>query len=430
MFPLKKLSTNSVIVIHPGTQHSHQVANGLLKAGLLKKFITGIFFSENSRLASFIEALPAFFFSKIKSLVRQRKKAKIPQEKLKNIILPELVFIIASRIRLNQTLLRKVIYWRNRVFAKMALPLVKKTSPSALICFESSALEIFSNCPKNCLKVLDHPSSSLNIGLNLLNEEADLNPEFADSVRIDAPPWYLKQLDLEAKIADLILAGSEYVKNTLVKSGINEEKISVLPYGVDITKFTPDRGKKVRKEREKFTILFVGNISQRKGIKYLLEAFVALEAPDIHLTLIGNITGSQKPLEKYLNCQNIEHLSFLPYHKLPEEYRKADIFVFPALHEGSALVTYEALASGLPVVTTFNSGSIVEDGKNGFIVPIRSIEKLQEKIMFFYQHPQKVVEFGKEARRRAEMFTWKNYYSKLFRELEVSYQNKTRGSKR
>jgi glycosyltransferase involved in cell wall biosynthesis len=89
------------------------------------------------------------------------------------------------------------------------------------------------------------------------------------------------------------------------------------------------------------------------------------------------------------------------------------VFVYPSLHEGSAIATYEALASGLPVITTANSGSVVRDSSEGFIVPIRDVEALKEKILLLYGDRQLREEMGRNARKRAEDFTWSAYRRRL-----------------
>ncbi len=78
------------------------------------------------------------------------------------------------------------------------------------------------------------------------------------------------------------------------------------------------------------------------------------------------------------------HVPNVPYHQVHSVYRGADIFVYPSLHEGSALAIGEALASGLPVITTANAGSVVRDGEEGYIVPIRDVEALMDRILTLY----------------------------------------------
>jgi glycosyltransferase involved in cell wall biosynthesis len=87
--------------------------------------------------------------------------------------------------------------------------------------------------------------------------------------------------------------------------------------------------------------------------------------------------------------------------------------VFPSVDEGSAKVTYEAMACGIPVIVTPNAGSLARDGKDGFIVPIRQVEPLMEKILYFHNNREAAAEMGREARRYIETFTWEHYETTL-----------------
>jgi len=157
--------------------------------------------------------------------------------------------------------------------------------------------------------------------------------------------------------------------------------------------------------------LFVGQISQRKGIKYLLEAFKNLRLEKAELVLMGDVIGSGEGLKAYEGI--FKHIKSVSYAELPKYYQSADIFVYPSLHEGSALAIYEAMASGLPIITTHNSGSVVRDGEEGFVVPIRDVEALMRKLLLLYQDYCLRNSMGKKARKRAESFSWAQYRFRL-----------------
>src|SRR5262249_31028803 len=96
-----------------------------------------------------------------------------------------------------------------------------------------------------------------------------------------------------------------------------------------------------------------------------------------------------------------------------EVFQRSDVFVFPTLSEGSALVTYEALSCGLPVITTPNAGSVVRDGREGFLVPIRDVETLCDRLARLRANPALPASLGRAARARAEEFPWSRYRSGL-----------------
>ncbi len=240
--------------------------------------------------------------------------------------------------------------------------------------------------------------------LNLINEEYktfDCDKFILETEKFKKDVEYIKSFDY-------ISCPSDFVYNSFLEEGFAKEKLIKINYGVDVDKFSPSR----RKKDKKFRVLFVGSIQMRKGIPYLLKAWEELNLKDSELVVVGSVyPEAVQIIKKYLKNPSIKFCGFNP--DLREYYSNADVFVFPSIEEGSALVNYEAMASGLPLITTFNSGSVARDGKEGFIIPIRNTEKLKEKIKFMHDNPKKRIQMGKNARKRIEEFTWDIYGKKL-----------------
>jgi len=155
----------------------------------------------------------------------------------------------------------------------------------------------------------------------------------------------------------------------------------------------------------------VGGLSQRKGIKYLLDAFKRLDLQNAELVMVGGIVGSGSALTLYKD--HFRHIPHVPHQEIHSIYQSADIFVYPSLHEGSSLAVMEAMASGLPVIATTNSGTIIRDGEDGYIIPIRSTEAIMEKILLLFQNPPLREEIGRRARQSAEAHSWQTYGQRL-----------------
>jgi glycosyltransferase involved in cell wall biosynthesis len=133
---------------------------------------------------------------------------------------------------------------------------------------------------------------------------------------------------------------------------------------------------------------------------------------DAELVFVGSIDDNIKPvLSKYNNVENIVFKGFL---KDPSDvYKESTIFVFPSLEEGSAKVTYEAMAAGLPVITTENSGSVVRSELDGFIIPMRDSEAIKEKIYYFYENPEMIEIMSTNALEHIKQYTWQKYRDNL-----------------
>lgn len=400
---------SGVVISHPGhVLVAYQAALALQEAGLLDCFETG-FYYKDSRFSRFLlSLLPQQFAAQLLRQLRRRTHEGLESQRVRTHPVAEIIFVLSARLPALNGFSEKIMHLRNEYFDLVVGRVVRKSRPRAVICYDSCALKTFEAAREvGTLCILDQVVGHIKTGEEILAAERKLHPEFADSFPGATVDWMLERCTMEAIVADMVIAASEYVRDSLIMNGVSPSRIALCPYGVDTKRFHPA----VKIDDRPFQILFVGQISQRKGIKYLLEAVKDLHLEKVELILMGNVTGKGEGLKSYEGI--FKHIRHVPYSKLPQYYQKADIFVYPSLHEGSALAIYEALASGLPVITTPNSGSIVRDGVDGFIVPIRDIEALKEKILLLHQNKDLMDQMGLQARKRAESFTWQAYRQRL-----------------
>jgi glycosyltransferase involved in cell wall biosynthesis len=199
------------------------------------------------------------------------------------------------------------------------------------------------------------------------------------------------------------------VRQSCLKEGISEEKLLEIPFGTDPNQFKPVDN---LSKSEPFRVLFVGQLSFRKGVLYLLQAWRELKWRDAELWLLGRISPEMRPfLKPYYQDSSIHFLGYTP--KPAQLYQQADIFVFPSIEEGSALVTYEAMASGLPTITTHNAGSLVRHGQDGFLVTIRDVNKLTEYMERLRQDTDLRRQMGRSARNHIERYPWERHGDRL-----------------
>jgi glycosyltransferase involved in cell wall biosynthesis len=223
----------------------------------------------------------------------------------------------------------------------------------------------------------------------------------------DLPQWLKEQLDKEIELADRIIVGSSFVRDSFRAEGVPSEKIEIIPYGVDTELFRPTEST-VCMTTGSLNVLFVGQIGQRKGVGYLLQAYQRFRGPGTRLTLVGRIGGSRVGLKPFRSL--FEHIDHVPRRDLPHIYRNADVFVLPTLVEGMPLVVLEAMACGLPVIVTPNGPSdVVRHGVDGFVVPIRDVDGIAERLEQLRRDPELRAQMGRNARRRALEFTWQAY---------------------
>lgn len=213
-----------------------------------------------------------------------------------------------------------------------------------------------------------------------------------------------KKLTKILKQFDYVMCPSQFVYNSFLEEGFRKDQLIYLPYGVTLKDFP----NKQRKTNGKMRFVFVGSIQLRKGVQYLLKAWSEMKLRDAELVLVGRIwPDAQKVVEKYKTNKTIV---FPGFDSNPKKYLlESDVFISPSLEEGSALTCYEAMACGLPLIATFNTGSIIRNNKEGFVIDESNVEQIKEKIKYFCNNPQKVKEMGKNARKLVEKYDWKNY---------------------
>lgn len=238
----------------------------------------------------------------------------------------------------------------------------------------------------------------------LMQEEAELQPIWsATNDTLSDGAEKLARKDRELALADHIIVPSEYVRATLAENGNLRASIDVLPYGGPAPSATP---RAASAPGEKLRLLFVGHLRQRKGLSYLFDAMDALDRVAT-LTLIG-----PKPVDCAVLSEALSRhrwLGAVPYMRVLEEMRQHDVLVLPSLIEGFALVILEAMAQGLPVITTPNSGAatVIEDGTDGYIVSIRDSEAIVDRVTRLANRAE-LSQMSAAALRKAGLMTWAN----------------------
>ncbi|MEI9962766.1 MAG: glycosyltransferase family 4 protein [Limisphaerales bacterium] len=239
------------------------------------------------------------------------------------------------------------------------------------------------------------------------------------------PDWEPEQSDYDAirrefpdvnvllTHTDFAICPSEAVRDDLADNfGISRERSIVVPYGVN------PKLLELHPRPQPGRVLFVGTADLRKGIHYLAMATEKLTAKNVRCKF--RVAGNVSPeIARRTECKHLNFLGRVPRECIAEEYQQADVFVLPSLAEGSAEVTYEALAVGLPVITTHDAGSVVRDGIDGRIVPERDADALAEAIGQLVEDRTLRNRMAVAARERARDYTWERYGERLVTALRA-----------
>jgi len=213
----------------------------------------------------------------------------------------------------------------------------------------------------------------------------------------------------EFALADRIIVQSEFGARSFAEAGISAAKMVILPRAVDLHEFAASEEAGPRP----FRVLYVGSVCLRKGFLDLLRAWKELDLPDAELWVVGGVHDEIVPfIAPHRDDPAIRFFGHLP-RGAAEMFREAAVFVLPSITEGSAKTTYEAMAAGLPVVTTRNAGSVVRDGTDGYIVPIRDPDAIRDRLLHLYRHRELARAMGRSAREQVARFSWEAYEARL-----------------
>lgn len=312
----------------------------------------------------------------------------------------------------NLTERLQVSSWSGHQFCRMVLE-HGLGDADGVYTFNGAGLELLVEARRQGLRaVMEQTIAPFEVEEALLRKEHKCFPNWETELSRDdeARATFITRQRAEWDAADTILCGSEYVREGIAACGGPNEKCHVVPYGVDmrfsLSQKIPHSGK--------LRVLTVGAIGLRKGSPYVLEAAHRLRG-QVHFRMVGGVNvleGARREL-----AEAVELTGPVPRASILEHFAWADVFLLPSICEGSATVVYEALAAGLPVVCTPNTGSVVRDGIEGFIVPIRDVDGIENALSRFIRQPELLREMGENARQRVGDFTLERYRERLIQAL-------------
>ena len=203
---------------------------------------------------------------------------------------------------------------------------------------------------------------------------------------------------------DHITCASEYVRAGLIKCGVSSERISVLPYPAPQS---PVFQSSQNTMKQVLRVGFVGSVNLRKGAPVFLEMARRLKRPGIEFIMVGPISLPAQALEELQ--KHVTLIGPVPRSRVADYLQSFDVFLFPSACEGSAGVVMEALAHGLPIVTTPNSGTVVRHGIEGYVHEVEDRDGMAESLGRILEDSNLRTEFQAAARSRAQSYSLQSY---------------------
>jgi starch synthase len=391
-----------VVVVHPIHQHAYETAAAADEAGLLRWFITGMYCTGRGVANPDRWGWLPRPVERAAGRLRARWHPEIDGRRVHTIVR---YHALAAGARAGLSWLPAagaydLSAWATRRFDLTVARRLRRSGHRGLLhAFEGGCIRTLEAARRQGITtVLDVPSA----------HEWYLDTIEAEGGAVDRR--MTARVRAERALADYLLAPSDYVVRCLVEHGVAPSRIVKLPYGVDPDRFAP---RPATGRDGRFRVLFVGSIGFRKGVRYLLEAWRRLRRPDASLILAGPLDPEGPQLLR--DHGGLRHwIGPVPRSQVQDWFAAADLFVFPTLAEGFGLVYLEAMAAGLPVVTTPNSACVVRDGVDGLVVPPRDVDALCDALRLLHGRPDLGREMGANGRRLIEAaYTWRHYRQSL-----------------
>ena len=361
-----------------GARMHFAVPSILADAGLLHTFYTDTYLGNKAWLRSLINLPPERLKPEVLRRMSGRVADRVPPHRIVSFDLLGLSYFLKRRQALTSADLAELFGQVNARFGNSVIG-AGLSDTKSIFGFNGAALEIFAHARERGIEcILEQTMAPRKLELQVLNEESQRWPNWQREIPSAAHDQLAEREVAEWQLADRIICGSQFVADSLQREGVESERLRVVPYGIDLDVFQPAPPS----NEDTLRVLFVGEVGLRKGVPYLLEALRALDRPEqIQARLIGPVALQTEAFRPYGRWS--ETVGSVSRQEILKCYQWADVLVLPSLCEGSATVTYEAMACGLPIITTPASGSLVRDGIDGFIVDARDVDGLRSRIALF-----------------------------------------------
>jgi glycosyltransferase involved in cell wall biosynthesis len=276
---------------------------------------------------------------------------------------------------------------------------------NALYTLSNGDIEIVRKARKAGLFVVHEQILNPDVG-QILHEERERFPGIETQVSLDQITADERRDITQWREAQLLLAPSKFVREGMIRMGADPDKIAIVEYGL------PKEWLNTVSEPVRGRVLYAGIVGLRKGAHYLAHAKRILDDRGIQ-TEVRIVGPGHSSIAEHPAFQGPIYCGQVPRTRMAEEFRRADVFVLPTISDSFALVHLEAMACGVPVITTPNCGSVVRDGVDGFIVPIRDAKMLAQRIEQIVNDRALRERMSQNARERAGQFTWERYGERL-----------------
>ncbi len=410
----------TVDLVHPtGNQNVRQVLRALDERGMLGAFHTTLGFPASTWTRFFPNPIRAECERRTYPLSPDQLRTR-PGREFVRLAARKLRWPYVSRHEEGWASIDQICQELDRTVASRIQRGGSRQDVAGIYGYEDCCLETFRAAKGRGLKCFyDLPIAYWETVRKLLEEEKQRLPEWEPTlVGTRDSPAKLERKTGELALADRVICPSLFVLRSLPPAVRRDKPCLVAEFGSPPV--NPDAARRPSQGSGRLRVLFAGSLTQRKGLADVFAAMKLLKRHDVELIVMGSPIA---PMEFYRNqYRDFTYLSTRPHREVLKLMQSCDVLVLPSLAEGRALVQQEALANGLPLIITENTGGedLIVSGETGFLVPIRSPDKIAEKISWLADHRESLPDMRLAAIKKADEYPWQRYTGRILSALSAS----------
>lgn len=399
-----------LVLVHPDKQHSFKTAKALIEAGTLERYITTVYDKPGSLTHLCTKLCRGAFKKKLQA----HRSSEIPDSSVKQYTeFLSLLLLIMVRIDKSKKLYSKLKMLRDKLFNKKVARYCIKNNIDAVISFDVVSAQLYKALDKsNVVKIIDMSAPQYSYMCSLFEKEIEKYPDSSLTQILNAPltGYWRTQSEYEIKMADAFLAASDFTKASLVMSGADEDKIYKCVYGINHDFFNSED--RIKETSETLKCVYVGNITEQKGFRYLFEAIrkIRSEGVKVNFTMIGAYNPEDTLIKEAMSyCEFTGHI--LPT-RLKEILLQSDVVVFPSLADGFGFSVLEAMACGVVPICSLNAGvsDLIKHEENGLLISAMDSEAIYEGVIKLYENRELLHKLSAATSKSAKAVVWSGYY--------------------
>ena len=405
----------TVVAFPANARFAQQVALAFLEADALKYFATTFAFEETEWGSRLLSLLFAGRTKGVLRTLRRRTIEDVPKAYLRTDPILEVVRTVAAKLGVGPTLVDRIWDLESHLYT---LRVARRYVPDAdvIYAYEYTALEAFKRAKaEGVARILDFPSLNSRQYEILQREEKQRFPELV--TRNDAyfdRKFEIRQArrDQEMEAADVVITNSSLTRRSHIAGGASPDKIFAVPYGAPPA--LERLGGRAEDQNARLRLLWAGTFGLRKGAHYLLDAWRLGKLGRVAtLDIFGAVTLPRCLMGALPDGMTLR--GSVDQATLFSGFDRSDVLIFPTLSDGFGMVVTEALARGLPVITTNQAGAadLIVNGKNGLIVEAGDAEALAEAVLWCLDNRSALQDMRQAALETARSWQWSHYRAAL-----------------